>query len=100
MKDPMPTPQEGLTVEEQMAWAAKELAPWVLKQRRAEHRQRHNERKTEHADDGGKITPEQARAERQERITQRLTQQVTAMDRATLIALLDEVDPTELLKGC
>jgi hypothetical protein len=79
----MPTPPKGLIVERQLAWAHEVLAPWVSAERRRQGQRAHN---------GRDESRDRRRAEREAWFVE----QVASIDRATLIARLDEVDPAEL----
>jgi hypothetical protein len=83
----MPTPPDGLTVEELAVWQAEHWTPWVEAARR---------RQGQRASNGRQTGRDRQRVERQERFID----QVAGIDRRTLIASLDEVDPAELLEAC
>jgi hypothetical protein len=84
----MPSTPKGRTVEQLDAWQREVLAPWVDAERRRVAQRVHNGRRT-----GREFRRIEQRAELRAWFAER----VSTIDRATLLANLDEVDPAEML---
>ncbi len=86
--NPMPTSPPGADLAQLDVWQREVLTPWVLAQQRRQGHRSYNERDT---------PTDRKRAEgRAEHLTS-FANQMAALDRASLIARLDEVDAMDLL---
>jgi hypothetical protein len=80
MTEHMPTPPDGLDVNQLKAWEREVREPWMLAQRAREDSRANNQRET---------ASDRRRNER----AQSFSEQVTSMSRAELIDSLEEVEP-------